>query len=183
MEEDAKLLFSFFKSVASLIWKDIRGRNAALKWSMHIYFKIKHAPCCEDRVSVSLVLKRTSWSTGASLVAQMVKNLPAMQETWVRSLGWEDPLEKRNGNPLQYSCLENSMDKAWWARVHEATKSWTGLSNEHNPVNNKGSPLHATLEYLLCRNLETRIPDIHPLVLCSFCSLVFLSYVLDDIKW
>ena len=31
---------------------------------------------------------------GASLVAQMVKNLPAMQETWVRSLGPEDPLEK-----------------------------------------------------------------------------------------
>ena len=31
---------------------------------------------------------------GASLVAQLVKNLPAMQETWVRSLGWEDPLEK-----------------------------------------------------------------------------------------
>ena len=31
-------------------------------------------------------------SLGASLVAQMVKNLPAMQETWVRSLGWEDPL-------------------------------------------------------------------------------------------
>ena len=30
----------------------------------------------------------------ASLVAQMVKNLPAMQETWLRSLGWEDPLEK-----------------------------------------------------------------------------------------
>ena len=32
---------------------------------------------------------------GASLVAQSVKNLPAMQETWVRSLGWEDPLEKQ----------------------------------------------------------------------------------------
>ncbi|MCH3728774.1 hypothetical protein, partial [Campylobacter coli] len=31
---------------------------------------------------------------GTSLVAQLVKNLPAMQETWVRSLGWEDPLEK-----------------------------------------------------------------------------------------
>ena len=31
---------------------------------------------------------------GSSLVAQMVKNLPAMQETWVQSLGWEDPLEK-----------------------------------------------------------------------------------------
>ena len=34
---------------------------------------------------------RYSW---ASLVAQLVKNLPAMQETWARSLGWEDPLEK-----------------------------------------------------------------------------------------
>ena len=32
--------------------------------------------------------------TGASLVAQLVKNLLAMQGTWVRSLGWEDPLEK-----------------------------------------------------------------------------------------
>ena len=31
----------------------------------------------------------------ASLVAHMVKNLPSVQETWVRSLGWEDPLEKR----------------------------------------------------------------------------------------
>ena len=32
-----------------------------------------------------------SW---ASIVVQLVKNLPAMQETWIRSLGWEDPLEK-----------------------------------------------------------------------------------------
>ena len=36
--------------------------------------------------------KEASW---ASLVAQLVKNLPAMQETWVLSLGWEDPLEMR----------------------------------------------------------------------------------------
>ena len=33
-------------------------------------------------------------SMGASLVSQQVKNLPAMQETWVQSMGWEDPLEK-----------------------------------------------------------------------------------------
>ena len=38
----------------------------------------------------------------------MVKNPPVIQESWVQSLGGEDPLE--NGNPLQYSCLENSMD-------------------------------------------------------------------------
>ena len=115
-----------------------------------------------------------------SLVAQMVKHLPAMQETWVRSLGWEDPLEKEmathsstlawkipwmeetgrlqsmgslaqrlkclpamwetwvrslgredspgegNSNPLQYSCLENPMDGgAWWATVHGVTQSRT----------------------------------------------------------
>ena len=35
-----------------------------------------------------------------------------------------------NGNPLQYSCLENSMDEgAWWTVVHGVTKSWTQLSN------------------------------------------------------
>ena len=37
----------------------------------------------------------------------MVKNPPAMWEIWVQSLGGEDPLEGRHGNPLQYSCLEN----------------------------------------------------------------------------
>ena len=42
---------------------------------------------------------------GASLVVQLVKNLPAVLETWVQSLGWEHPLEKG-----KYSGLENSMD-------------------------------------------------------------------------
>ena len=48
----------------------------------------------------------------ASLVAQLTKNPPAMQEIPVRFLGWQDPLQKRmvNGYPLQYSGLENSMD-------------------------------------------------------------------------
>ena len=42
-----------------------------------------------------------------------------MQETGVRSLGQEDPLEEGNGNPLQYSCLENPMDRGTWrATVH-----------------------------------------------------------------
>ena len=63
---------------------------------------------------------------GASLVAQLVKNPPAMQETWVRSLGWEDFLEKGK-NPLQYSALENSMD----CIVHEVAKNQTYLSDFH----------------------------------------------------
>ena len=97
----------------------------------------------------------------------MAKNLPAVHETWVQSLGQKDPLEKEmathcstvftgfpggsdgkesacsagdlgsipwsgrspgegNVNPLQYSCLENSMDRgAWWAVVHGVTKGQT----------------------------------------------------------
>ena len=47
---------------------------------------------------------------GASLMAQMVKNLLAMQETWAQSLGWEDSPGEGNGNLLQYSCVENTMD-------------------------------------------------------------------------
>ena len=43
-----------------------------------------------------------------SLVAQMVKRLSTMQETRVRSLGWEDPL------PVQDYCLENPMDRGAW---------------------------------------------------------------------
>ena len=59
----------------------------------------------------------------------MVKNRLPMketQETWVQSLSQEDPLEVGKGNPLQYSCLENSMDRgAWRAAVHGVTKSLT----------------------------------------------------------
>ena len=53
-------------------------------------------------------------------MAQSVRRLPAMQQTWVQSLGQEDPLEKKI---LQYSCLENPMDRgAWWATVHGGHK-------------------------------------------------------------
>ena len=46
-----------------------------------------------------------------SLVAQIVKNLPAMRETWVQSLGWKGPLEKEIGCPPQCPCLENRVDR------------------------------------------------------------------------
>ena len=60
-------------------------------------------------------------SDRTSLVAQTVKNLPAMQETWIWSLGWEDPLKKGMG--IQDSCLENSVDReAWWATLHGVTR-------------------------------------------------------------
>ena len=52
-----------------------------------------------------------SW---ASLVAQLVKNPPTMRETWVGSLGWEDPLEKGMTIRSQYSGLEFSTDYSPW---------------------------------------------------------------------
>ena len=50
----------------------------------------------------------------ASLVAQTVKHLPAMWETWVRSLRWEDPLEKEMATHSSYPFLENPMDRGAW---------------------------------------------------------------------
>ena len=62
---------------------------------------------------------------GASQVTQLVKNPPAMRETWVLSLGWEDPLEK--GMATHSSILENSMD----CIAHGVTKSQTCLNGVH----------------------------------------------------
>ena len=62
----------------------------------------------------------------ASVVAQLVKNPPAMWETWVWSLGWEGPLEK--GKATHSSIL------AWripWSVVHGIKNSWTQLSDFH----------------------------------------------------
>ena len=65
----------------------------------------------------------------ASLVAQRLKRLPAMRETWVRSLGWEDPLEKEMATHSS-TCLKNPMDRgAWWATVHGVEKSRLWLSD------------------------------------------------------
>ena len=64
------------------------------------------------------------------MVAQMVKNLPAMQETMVQSQGTGRSPREGNGHPFQYSCLENPMDTgAWRATVCGVTKSGKGLSN------------------------------------------------------
>ena len=68
-----------------------------------------------------------SW---ASLVAQTVKNLPAMQETWVQSLGWEDPLEESMSTPSSILTWRIPMDRgAWRAAVHGVIKSWARPSD------------------------------------------------------
>ena len=63
-------------------------------------------------------------------VAQVVKNLPAMQETWVRSLDWEDPLEEGMATHSSILAWRIPMDRgAWWAIVHRVTKNQTLLSS------------------------------------------------------
>ena len=68
-----------------------------------------------------------SWG---SLVAQTIKNLSAMQETWVPSLGWEDPLEEGMATHSSILAWRIPRDRgAWWATVHRIAESQTQLSN------------------------------------------------------
>ena len=56
-------------------------------------------------------------------MAQLAKNLPAMWETWIQSLGWEDPLEVGMATHSSLLARRISMDRgAWWAAVHKVTK-------------------------------------------------------------
>ena len=60
---------------------------------------------------------------GASLVAQTVKNPPALRETWVQSLGWEDPLEEDTATHSNIVVWRIPMDRgAWQATVHGVTR-------------------------------------------------------------
>ena len=76
--------------------------------------------------------KEAPGGKGASLGAQMVKDLPAVpgDPASIPGLGWSPG--EGNGNPLQCSCLENPMDRgAWQAIVHGVAKSWTRLKDKY----------------------------------------------------
>ena len=67
---------------------------------------------------------------GASLVAQKIKNPPAMWENWVRSLGWDNPLEEGMATHSSILTWRILIDRgAWQATVHGVTKSQTQLSD------------------------------------------------------
>ena len=60
----------------------------------------------------------------------LVKDLPTMQETWVRSLGWEDPMEEGMATHSSILAWRMPMDRgAWRATVHGVTKNLTGLGD------------------------------------------------------
>ena len=90
-------------------------------------------------------------SIQAFLVAQMLKNLPAIQETRVRPLGWEDPLKKEIATPLWYSCHQNSTDRGEWrATVHGVSEldMTECLTHTHTPFHPR-APLHVLLPFSL----------------------------------
>ena len=88
---------------------------------------VKLQICIGQKYNKTLVIKTKIWTF---LVTQTVKNLPAMQETRVRSLGWEDPLEEGMATHSSILAWRILMDRgAWWATVHGVEKSQTGLSN------------------------------------------------------
>ena len=81
---------------------------------------------------------QTYHGTGASTSGSAVKNLPAnARDIRVMGLipGWGRSPGGGHGNPLQYSCLENPMDRrAWQDTIHRVTKSWTRLSDSNSKV-------------------------------------------------
>ena len=63
-------------------------------------------------------------------MVQIVKNPLVMWETWVQSLGWEDPLEEGTVTHSSVLAWRIPMDReVWWAIVHGVTKFWTQLSD------------------------------------------------------
>ena len=96
-----------------------------------------HTPLCHWPRGLSTNLsgmlplkkKKKKLNCWTSLLAQMVKNLPAVQEAQLLIPGSRRFPEEGNGNPIRYSCLENSKDRgAWWALVHGIAKSWIQLN-------------------------------------------------------
>ena len=91
---------------------------------------------CHRSVRISFNWVTTESPPGASLVAQMVKNPPAMQETWVWSLGWEDPLQEGMATHSSILTWKIPMDTgAWQATVHEVTTSQTQLNDYQSKYN------------------------------------------------
>ena len=75
----------------------------------------------------------------------MLKNFPAMRETWIQSLGWGDPLEESMVTHSSILAWRMPMDKgAWWATVHGVAKSQTRLSEFHTHRLQMGFPSGAS---------------------------------------
>ena len=121
--------------VRSLGWEDLLEKETAthssiLAWEIPWTEEPGGLQCVGLQKSRTRLSNFTYTHTRASLVPQTVKNLPAMQETWVQSLGWEDPLEQGMTTHSSILAWRILVDRgAWWATVHGVAKSWIQLSD------------------------------------------------------
>jgi len=101
-----------------------------LDYSSKIFTSIFHAKNILFSSDIGLGFALLDWILNRH---NILKNLPANAGD-ARDAGSIPGLERapgvENGNPLQYSCLENSMDRVpWWTTVHEIAKNWTQLTS------------------------------------------------------
>ena len=104
------------------IWIRERGQNGA--WERWLWK--------ESKGEIISRVEDNCWELWAFLVAQLIKNLPAMWETRVQPLGWEYPLEEGTATHSSILAWRIPMDRgAWWTVVHGVTKSQPLLSNKY----------------------------------------------------
>ena len=88
---------------------------------------------------IGLIIGCNHLGTWASQVAQMVKNPPAMWETWIWSLAWEKPLEEGMATHSSTLAWRISMDRgAWCATAYGVTKRWSSCSEPYPEVGLEG---------------------------------------------
>ena len=139
------LIFLFCPSYQSQLCSTVQHNDMAPYYLLEALFLNLYS---KDEDHTGLLQKpKSSWASWGwlqyfhcqktvMLTFQTLKNLPVVQETWVQSLAWEDPLEKGMATLSSSLAWTIPMDRgAWWVIVHQVTKSWTQL-NMHAPCNN-----------------------------------------------
>ena len=112
--------------------------EAGLKWPGPEEEKMWGKECKHKLIWMFEHTSRRVLSFSSSV--SVVKNLPAMQQMWVRSLGWEDSPGGWNGNPLQYSCLGNPRDRGvWQATVYGILKESDTTEQLGNKTTKEGT--------------------------------------------
>ena len=114
-----------------------------------------------------------SW---VSLVAQLVKNLPAIRETWVQPLGWKDPLEAGLATHSSILAWRIPMDRvAWQATVHGSQRAGHDWATKHSTAHRKWSYWKTSN-----RTLSVREADSHSFILLK--STEEIKPILDIVK-
>ena len=103
-----------------------------------------------------------------------------MQETQVWSLSREDPPGEGNGNPLQYSCLENPMDRGGWRAIpHGVAEGKTQLSTHtHTHTHTHTPPLKQSLTFSAAIALSSEVsPSLKPRIVFFLTSSTVLKWL------